>query len=58
MKVSVYSEEPRESSCGENQMREAQLQNESSKELVCYLRLCNLVFLGKGTCDGLSEVLH
>lgn len=47
MKVSVYSEEPRESNCGENQMREAQLLSKVSliKSWSITLRLCNLVFL-------------
>lgn len=59
MKVPVYSEKRSEFNCGENQKRETQLLSEMSavKNQSITPRLCNLVFC-KGTCDGLSEVLH
>lgn len=49
MKVSVSSEEPKESNCGENQVREAQSPSKVSpvKPRSITLRLCNLVFLAQ-----------
>lgn len=49
MNVSVHSEQPRESNCWENQMREAQVLSKVSpvKNWSITLRLCNLVFLAQ-----------